>query len=69
MGESNTASQHLSRAVSLRGDGASRKLLSMWNAVRANPSSAIDRDVKAAELLDHERPMWEAFETPAQPGR
>lgn len=71
LGEVRPAIANLERAADLLPrDRSTRNLLSQ---VRQSPDVGLDRSVDASRVLDHERPMWEAFEDEtfetASPGR
>ncbi|MHC4897575.1 MAG: tetratricopeptide repeat protein [Planctomycetota bacterium] len=61
LGEPDTAISHLNVALSMveEPDAEARRLADV--AVRT-PESELDRTVTGAQIADHERPMWEAFE-------
>ncbi len=61
LGESETAMTHLNRAATMVG-GGDRETVLLLQTAQANPEEALDRAVDSTEILDSERPMWEAFE-------
>ena len=62
LGEADEAIEHLTMAVTLteERDLGSRRLLS---SAENTPESELDRVVNPTELKDHERPLWEVFQS------
>ena len=66
IGESNQAVGFLEQARSLGGD-ADMEIEDLLATASTRPSNELDRVVGTSEVKDHERPMWEAFDSNAQP--
>lgn len=60
LGESKTATTHISQAVKLldKVDPETRELARLANT---RPETFLDRAVSSAQVEDYQRPMWEAF--------
>jgi tetratricopeptide (TPR) repeat protein len=61
LGEAAIAAKHMRRAMALTEDpdAETRRLAQV---AETNPELELDRTVTGAQIADHERPMWEAFE-------
>lgn len=61
LGEAAIAVKHMRRAMALTRDpdAETRRLAQV---AENNPEMELDRSVAGAQIADHERPMWEAFE-------
>ena len=60
LGESETAISHLESAVDLV-QTVDQEVRQMAELARVRPESFLDRNLGDAQIVDHTRPMWEAF--------
>lgn len=61
LGESGIAVKHMRRALALV-DDPDYETRRLAQVAEMNPELELDRTVTGAQIADHERPMWEAFE-------
>lgn len=67
LGESGTAMRHINSAISM-GQSSDPEIQRLAKVASQRPEEELDRTVTGAQIQDHERPMWEAFEE-AQNGK